>query len=141
MPNSSFPLAMEIICHNPAAIASNEAGTAAVKSNRGRPDDFASPSKAMRSSHQHMLIIQTSSKSSNVAATSSQLTSLASLPLDIPSNSSRMAPIKGYLTWPPHTSPLKSSISMVHTIAPPNPFALIQFIFERMERSSSKPTH
>ncbi|KAI9587058.1 hypothetical protein GQX74_002905 [Glossina fuscipes] len=90
---------------------------------------------------QDMLIIQTSSKSSNVAATSSQLTSLASLPLDIPSNSSRMAPIKGYLTWPPHTSPLKSSISMVHTIAPPNPFALIQFIFERMERSSSKPTH
>uniref|UniRef100_A0A1A9VUP6 Uncharacterized protein n=1 Tax=Glossina austeni TaxID=7395 RepID=A0A1A9VUP6_GLOAU len=83
---------------------------------------------------QHMLIIQTSSKSSNVAATSSQLTSLASLPLDIPSNSSRMAPIKGYLTWPPHTSPLKSSISIVHTIAPPNPFTLIQFIFEHYSR-------
>lgn len=29
-----------------------------------------------------------------------------------------IAPINGYLTLPPQTSPLKSSISTVHTIAP-----------------------
>uniref|UniRef100_A0A182Q6U0 Uncharacterized protein n=1 Tax=Anopheles farauti TaxID=69004 RepID=A0A182Q6U0_9DIPT len=76
-----------------------------------------------------------------VAATEDQSTSFASLPRLTPRSSSRIAPISGYFTFPPHTVPEKSSISTVHTIAPPNPFVLIQLILLRIARSSSNPTH
>uniref|UniRef100_A0A182JA18 Uncharacterized protein n=1 Tax=Anopheles atroparvus TaxID=41427 RepID=A0A182JA18_ANOAO len=74
-------------------------------------------------------------------ATVDQSTSFASLPRLTPRSSSRIAPISGYFTLPPQTVPLKSSMSTVHTIAPPKPFVLIQVILLRMARSSSKPTH